>query len=65
LLLKRLEEMGELNNTLIVVSGDHGMPGVPNGKCNLYDFGTAVTLVARWPQVIKSNGSKGRLLMIW
>jgi uncharacterized sulfatase len=25
------------------------MPGVPGGKCNLYDFGTAVALVARWP----------------
>ena len=28
LLLKRLEETGELDNTLIVISGDHGMPGV-------------------------------------
>ena len=47
LLLKKLEETGELDNTLIVVSGDHGMPGVSNGKCNLYDFGTGVTLAAR------------------
>jgi len=52
-LLKRLEEAGELERTLVVVSGDHGMPGVPGGKCNLYDFGTAVALVARWP------GAKG------
>jgi uncharacterized sulfatase len=56
LLLKRLEETGELDNTLIVISGDHGMPGVTNGKCNLYDFGTGVTLVARWPQGIKGKG---------
>jgi len=48
-LLKRLEESGELERTLIVVSGDHGMPGVPDGKCNLYDLGTAVALIARWP----------------
>jgi arylsulfatase A-like enzyme len=48
-LLKRLEETGELERTLVVVSGDHGMPGVPDGKCNLYDLGTAVALVARWP----------------
>lgn len=48
-LLKRLEETGELDRTIILVSGDHGMPGVPGGKCNLYDFGTAVPLVARWP----------------
>lgn len=36
-------------HTLIIVSGDHGMPGVPRGKCNLYDFGTHVALAARWP----------------
>jgi N-sulfoglucosamine sulfohydrolase len=55
LLLKKLEETGELENTLVVVSGDHGMPGVTNGKCNLYDFGTGVTLVARWPRGIKGQ----------
>lgn len=57
LLIERLAETGEMDNTLIVVSGDHGMPGVPNGKCNLYDFGTGVTLVARLP---KSMNGKGR-----
>ena len=49
----RLEAAGELERTLIIVSGDHGMPGVPSGKCNLYDHGTAVSLVARVP------GAKG------
>lgn len=48
LLLAKLEKLGELENTLVVVSGDHGAPGFPRGKCNLYDFGTAVPLVARW-----------------
>ncbi len=48
-LLQRLEAAGELDRTLIVISGDHGMPGVPGGKCNLYDFGTGVALVARMP----------------
>jgi len=50
LLLKKLEATGELEDTLIVVSGDHGMPGVTNGKCNLYDFGTGVALAARLPK---------------
>lgn len=50
-LLERLEEAGELQNTLIVISGDHGMPGFPNGKCNLYDFGTNVTLAACGPGI--------------
>ena len=36
---------GELERTLIIVSGDHGMPGVPSGKCNLYDHGVSVALV--------------------
>jgi len=48
-LLKRLEEIGELDRTVIVVSGDHGAPGFPGGKCNLYDFGVGVTLAVRWP----------------
>lgn len=48
-LVKRLEEAGELDHTVIVISGDHGAPGFPGGKCNLYDFGTNVTLAIRWP----------------
>ena len=48
LLIKRLEAIGELDNTLVVVSGDHGAPGFPHGKCNLYDFGSNVSLAMRW-----------------
>jgi len=47
-LLARLKATGELDNTLIVVSGDHGAPGFPHGKCNLYDFGVSVPLAIRW-----------------
>jgi uncharacterized sulfatase len=47
-LLEELERIGELDNTLVVVSGDHGIPGFPRGKCNLYDFGVAVPLAVRW-----------------
>ncbi len=54
-LLEMLEASGKLENTLIVVSGDHGIPGFTNGKCNLYDFGTNVALMARWPGVINAN----------
>ena len=49
LLLKRVEELGELDNTLVVVSGDHGIPGFPRAKCNLYDLGCEVALAVRWP----------------
>lgn len=50
-LLAKLEETGELDNTLVFVAGDHGMPGFPRGKCNLYDFGTGVSLAVRGPRV--------------
>lgn len=52
-LLQRLEAAGELERTVVVLSGDHGMPGMPHAKGNLYDEGTAVPLVIRWP------GAKG------
>ncbi|MBE0544364.1 MAG: sulfatase [Verrucomicrobia bacterium] len=52
-LLAKLEAVGELDNTLIVVSGDHGAPGFPHGKCNLYDFGASV------PLAIRGAGTKG------
>lgn len=56
-LMKRLEEIGDMERTLIVISGDHGMPGVPAGKCNLYDHGLAVSLVVRVP-----GGKGGRVV---
>lgn len=48
-LIQGLEAAGELEHTLVVLSGDHGIPGVTSGKCNLYDCGTTVGLVVRWP----------------
>ena len=57
IMLKKLEEIGELDSTLIVISGDHGPPGFPHGKCNLYDFGSSVSLAMRW-----GNRSRGRVV---
>jgi arylsulfatase A-like enzyme len=50
-LLAELEKRGEKENTLIVISGDHGAPGFPHGKCNLYGFGTNVCLSITGPGV--------------
>jgi len=47
--LEELKSAGELDTTLIAVSGDHGLPGFPRGKCNLYDLGVRVSLAVRWP----------------
>ena len=57
-LLEELENIGELDNTLVVVSGDHGVPGMPRAKCNLYDIGCEVALAARWP----GNIAPGRVI---
>jgi N-sulfoglucosamine sulfohydrolase len=48
-IIEQLKKAGEYDNTVIVISGDHGAPGFPGGKCNLYDFGVGVTLAIRWP----------------
>lgn len=50
-LVDQLEKAGKLDNTLIVISGDHGAPGFPHGKCNLYGFGTGVSLAVAGPGV--------------
>ncbi|MDD5275361.1 MAG: sulfatase [Methylovulum sp.] len=49
LLLKKLEDIGELDNTLIVATGDNGPGGFPHGKWNLYDFGVATPLMIWLP----------------
>ena len=54
-LLSELTRVGELDNTVFVVSGDHGAPGFPRGKCNLYDFGTRVPLAVRWPDNVAAG----------
>ncbi|MGV3763949.1 MAG: sulfatase [Parapedobacter sp.] len=49
-----LEAAGKLDNTLIVITGDNGMP-FPRAKANLYDAGTRVPLAISWPARIKSG----------
>jgi uncharacterized sulfatase len=53
-IIEILRESGELENTLILVTGDNGSP-VPGGKSNLYDLGIHVPLVAVWPKKIKAG----------
>jgi arylsulfatase A-like enzyme len=50
-LLDELKQSNQYKSTLIVVAGDHGPPGFPHGKCNLYDFGTRVALAIAGPSV--------------
>ncbi len=55
-LVEELKRIGQFDNTIIVVSGDHGIPGIPRGKCNLYDLGTRVPLAICWPNGLKHTG---------
>lgn len=50
--LKLLEQSGELDNTIVVMTGDHGMP-FPRHKCQLYDSGAHVPLAVRWGAKVK------------
>ncbi|MCE9531168.1 MAG: sulfatase [Planctomycetes bacterium] len=52
--IKLIEDAGELSNTIIVITGDHGMP-FPRGKSNLYDLGAQVPLVFRWGDMFKTG----------
>lgn len=49
-----LEQAGELENTIIIVTSDNGMP-FPRAKVNLYDWGTHMPLAIRWGEKIKGG----------
>ena len=50
-----LEKRGLLDNTIVVVTSDHGMP-FPRAKASLYDLGSRVPLAIRWPEGIRDPG---------
>lgn len=54
-MLDELEKRGQLNNTLIVVTSDNGMP-FPRVKGNLYEAANHMPLLVRWPQGIQASG---------
>jgi arylsulfatase A-like enzyme len=50
--IEQLEERNLLDNTIIIMTGDHGMP-FPRCKGNLYDSGVRVPFAVRWGKVIQ------------
>jgi N-sulfoglucosamine sulfohydrolase len=52
--LALLETAGELENTIVVMTGDHGWP-FPRGKSNLYDYGSHVPLAIKWHAAVPEN----------
>ena len=59
--LDALAERKLLENTLIVFAGDNGA-ALPHGKGSLYDPGSNVPLVVRWPGSVKAGGESRELL---
>ena len=53
-MLKKLEEIGELDNTIIVVTSDNGMP-FPRAKANNYEYGIHMPLAVRWGDKVKGG----------
>ena len=55
-ILAALERLGELDNTLVIVTSDNGMP-FPRAKANIYDGGAHVPLAIRWPAEVPAAGA--------
>lgn len=51
-ILEQLESAGELDNTVIVVTSDHGMP-FPRVKGQIYEQGFHIPLAVRWGRAAK------------
>ena len=51
-MLDHLEKIDELDNTLIIVTADNGMP-FPRAKANLYELGSHIPLAICWGKNLK------------
>ena len=54
-MLKTLEDRGELDNTLVVVTSDNGMP-FPRVKGQEYAMSNHLPLAIMWPNGIRKSG---------
>lgn len=60
-ILQQLEDAGELENTLIIVTSDNGM-AFPRAKANCYEYGVHVPLAIRWGSQIKGGRTSADLV---
>jgi arylsulfatase A-like enzyme len=60
-ILAILEKRGLAGNTLVIFTGDNGMP-FPRAKGTCYDPGIRVPLVARWPGHIQPGTTRKELI---
>ncbi len=54
-MLTLLEQRGQLDNTIVIVTSDHGMP-FPRAKGQAYDASNHVPLAVMWKRGIKASG---------
>lgn len=57
LMLAELEKMGELENTIVIITADNGMP-FPRAKGQAYEFSNHLPLAIMWPKGINKPGRK-------
>jgi arylsulfatase A-like enzyme len=60
-ILDELEADGLLESTVIMFFSDHGV-GLPRGKRCVYDSGTRVPLIIRWPAEMNRRGIEPRVV---
>ena len=63
LILAALERAGELDNTIVIVTSDNGLP-FPRAKATVYDGGVRVPLAIRWPGVAKPGTTVDALVSL-
>ena len=56
-MLKLLEEKGELENTIVIVTADNGMP-FPRAKGQAYEYSNHVPMAVMWGKGIRNPGRK-------
>lgn len=61
--LRQLEAAGVLADTIVVMTGDHGLP-FPRGKGNLYDLGARVPLAVRWGRIARPGRTESRFVSL-
>ena len=52
--IKLLEQTNQLENTMVVITGDNGIP-FPRCKSNIYDMGVRMPMAIQWPAKIKGG----------
>lgn len=59
--LEVLKKRGLMDNTVVIFCGDNGA-ALPHGKGSLYDPGSNVPFIVRWPGVVKPGGETRALI---